>query len=57
MLKHDAIKLPAKADAKYDAALAILQELTNKFYLDLSDVIDAGGVTLDDYIPSPNPEE
>lgn len=57
MLQHDAIKLPAKADAKYDAALAILQELTNKFYLDLEDVVNAGGVTLEEYIPSPNPEE
>lgn len=53
LLQHEAVKLPAKQADKYDAALAILDELTNQYYLKLEDVINAGGVTLEDTIPAP----
>jgi hypothetical protein len=53
LLQHDAVKLPAKQADKFDAALALVDEMTNQFYLKLEDVIAAGGVQVEDTIPSP----
>lgn len=56
LLTSEAIKLPAKQADKYDAALAIVDEITAQFYLKLESVIDEGGVSLEDAIPVPNGE-
>lgn len=56
LLTHDAVKLPAKAADKYDAALALINELTNQFYFDLDSVIAEGGVKAEDLIPAPDSE-
>lgn len=53
LLSHEAVKLPAKQADKFDAALALLDDVTNQFYLKLEDVIEEGGVQLEDTIPSP----
>lgn len=53
MLRNEAVKLPAKQADKYDAFLAIVQEITNQFYVKLESVIEEGGVTLEDMIPQP----
>lgn len=52
LIKHDAVSLPAKKADKFDAALALLDELTARFYLRLEDVIDEGGVSVEDLVPS-----
>lgn len=53
LLTHEAVKLPAKAADKMDAAMALIDEITNQNYLKLEDVIAAGGVQLEDTIPVP----
>lgn len=53
LLQHEAVKLPAKQADKYDAALALITELTNQYYLNLEDVINNGGVDVEDTIPAP----
>ena len=53
LLDHEALALPAKKADKMDAALAVVEELTNQFYLKLEDVIAEGGVKLEDAIPEP----
>lgn len=52
LLKNEAISLPAKKADKFDAALALLDEITARFYLRLEDVIDEGGVSVEDLVPN-----
>lgn len=51
LLANEAVKLPAKQADKYDAALALIDELTARYYLKLEDVIADGGVTEEDLVP------
>jgi len=51
LLASDALKLPAKQADKVDAALAFVDEITNQYYIALQDVMDKGGVTVEDLIP------
>ena len=53
LLGNDAVKLPAKQADKYDAALALIDELTARYYLRLDDVIAAGGLSEEDLVPAP----
>lgn len=57
LLKNDAVKLPAKQADKYDAAMALVDEITAQFYLKLESVIQDGGVSLEDAIPQPAGDE
>tara|TARA_R110000772_G_scaffold175148_1_gene287003 strand:- start:347 stop:835 length:489 start_codon:yes stop_codon:yes gene_type:complete len=57
LLTAEAIKLPAKQADKYDAAMAIVEEMTAQFFLKLEAVIEDGGVSLEDAIPVPNGAE
>lgn len=57
LLKYEAVKLPAKQADKFDAAVGIVDELTNQFYLKLEHVIEEGGVSLEDSIPPPQESE
>lgn len=55
LLEQGAIKLPAdtkKAD-RYDAILALVDELTARFYLKAKAATDAGGPSEEDVIPEP----
>ena len=51
LLKSEAVKLPAKQSDKYDAALALIDEITARYYLKLEDVIEAGGLSEEDLVP------
>lgn len=53
LLESEAIKLPAKQADKYDAAMALIEEITAQYYIKLENVIEAGGVELEDAIPAP----
>lgn len=53
LLAHEAVKLPAKQADKFDAAMALIDEITNQNYLRLEDVINEGGVKVEDVIPEP----
>jgi len=49
-----AVKLPAKQAEKYDAVLALIDELTTRYYLRLDEVIEEGGVSVEDLVPMEN---
>lgn len=51
LLQHEAVKLPAKQADKMDSAMALLDELTARYYLKLEDVINNGGVSEEDLVP------
>lgn len=53
LIKNGLVSLPAKKAEQYDAAMALLDELTAQFYLKLEGVIEDGGVSLEDAIPAP----
>jgi len=53
LLSNGAIKLPAKQADQFDAAVALVNELTNQFYIDLENVINDGGVSVEALIPTP----
>lgn len=42
LLGASALPMPAKADAKYDAFLAVVDDLTDRFYGECCDVIETG---------------
>lgn len=54
-VKADALVLPAKKGEKYDALLALTKEATDRFHVELEQVIEDGGVTPD--IPMPQGDE
>lgn len=51
----DALALPAKKGDKFDALLALTKEVTDRFHVELEQVIEDGGVTPD--IPMPQGDE
>lgn len=54
LFEQGAVSLPAKKEAKYDACLALLDELTNRFFLDISDVVQHGIESrTGDQVPNP----
>ena len=48
LVSADAIKLPAKQGDKYDAAVAIVDDLTNQFHVKTTKVVENGGVFLEE---------
>lgn len=54
-LQAGAVALPAKKGDQLDALLALTEDVTNRFFLTLEEVIEAGGVTPN--IPNPEGEE
>lgn len=54
-IKADALALPAKKGDKFDALLALTKEVTDRFHVELEQVIEDGGVTPD--IPMPQGDE
>lgn len=54
LLEAGAVSLPTKKDAKYDAALAILEELTNRFYVDIQNCVANGDPQAEDIVPNPD---
>lgn len=52
LLQSEAVKLPAKQADKFDVAMALIDELTARYYLRLEDVIEEGGVSVEDMVPS-----
>lgn len=53
LLESDALKLPAKQADKVDAAMAFIEDVTNQYYIALQGVMDAGGLTVEDLVPTP----
>lgn len=53
LLANDALAVPAKKGDKADAILAFVEDLTNQLYINLQDVMDNGGVSTEDIIPTP----
>lgn len=53
LMDVESIKLPAKKGDQYDAYMALLEEVTAQLFLKLEDIIAAGGVVVDDMIPTP----
>ena len=53
LLEQGALTLPAKKEGKYDACLAMLDDLTNNLYLDIQRTVEAGGVQVEDVVPNP----
>lgn len=53
LLANDALAVPAKKADKADAIIAFVEDVTNQFYVKLQDVMDAGGVSAEDLIPTP----
>jgi len=56
LLANDALKLPAKQADKVDAALAFIEDITNQYYVALQGVMDEGGISVEDLIPTPENE-
>jgi len=54
LLKSEAVKLPAKQADKYDAAMALLDEITARFFVQLEQDIEAGGISTEEVIPQPS---
>ena len=53
LLEAGGIPLPSKQADKHDAILAIINDLTNKFYLDIQATVDNGGVDVEDMVATP----
>jgi len=45
--------MPSKQADKYDATLVIINDLTNKFYLDIQATVENGGVEVEDMVATP----
>ena len=56
-LEKEVVKLPAKQSAKFDAGIALINEISDNLYVKLASVVKAGGVELEDIIPDPDDEE
>ena len=54
LIENAAVPIQSKSGDKYDAILAVVVELTNKFYLDLQVVVENGGVEVEDMVPTPD---
>jgi len=54
LLKNDAVKLPAKQADKYDAALALVNEISDHLFIKLESIIKDGGVKVEDLIEEPD---
>ena len=53
LVEAGAISLPKEKAAKYDAVLALVEEITNKFYIDIQTTVENGGVDMEDMVPTP----
>ncbi len=51
LVKNGAVSLPTKKSEQADALLALVEDYTAQFYIKLEEVIQDGGVTLEDMVP------
>ena len=49
MLEAGALPLPAKKGDQYDAVIAVVDDLTNKFHCECDAVVENGGITFEDF--------
>ena len=52
LLEQGAVSLPSKKDAKFDACMALLNEITNTFFLDIGNAVQHG-VQVEGQVPNP----